>query len=353
MSVLELEALLAPISPDNPCGEDLQYDADFIALESAMQGKPEQQYGETIIPAESPDWKNAKKLALSLVARTKDLRVTCHLARSLVETDGLVGLADGLALTRGYLEQNWDGIHPQLDPEDAMDPTERVNVISSLADRMSSVAQILNAPLVRSNVMGTFSMRNVQEARGEAPIVGDDPPPDAAAIEAAFMDCELESLRDTANGAAQAHEHAVAIESTLTRCVGAANAVSMDSLTDTTALIRDFLQAKLRVREQNSGSSDGTLGEAELESAGASAAGGPAIAGEIRSREDVVRVLDKICDYYERCEPSSPLPMLLRRAKRLATKSFLDILEDMTPDGVTQARLIGGVDSSSKSYDDD
>jgi type VI secretion system protein ImpA len=54
--------------------------------------------------------------------------------------------------------------------------------------------------------------------------------------------------------------------------------------------------------------------------------------------------LDKICDYYERYEPSSPLPMLLKRAKRLATKSFLDILEDLTPDGVSQARIIGGVE---------
>ena len=352
MSVLEIETLLASVSPEEPCGEDLQYDADFIALESAMQGKPEQQYGETIIPAEGPEWKEAKELAISLAARTKDFRVACHLARALVELDGLVGLADGLALTRGYLEQYWDNSHPLLDPEDAMDPTERVNVISSLADRNTTVDQILNVPLVRSTVMGTFSMRNVQESRGEAPVIGEDPPPDAAAIEAAFLDCDIEVLRETANAAAQSHEHAVAIEATLTRCVGAANAVSMDALSDSLALVRDFLQSKMQAREQDAGSAGGALVETGLEAAGTAAGGGPAIAGEIRSREDVVRALDKICDYYERCEPSSPLPMILRRAKRLATRSFLDILEDMTPDGVSQARLIGGVDSSSDSYDE-
>jgi len=72
--------------------------------------------------------------------------------------------------------------------------------------------------------------------------------------------------------------------------------------------------------------------------------GGQAISGEIRSREDVLRTIDKICEYYERYEPSSPLPMLLKRAKRLATKSFLDILEDLTPEGLSQARMIGGVE---------
>jgi type VI secretion system protein ImpA len=64
--------------------------------------------------------------------------------------------------------------------------------------------------------------------------------------------------------------------------------------------------------------------------------------GEIRSRDDVIRVLDRICEYYERHEPSSPLPMLLRRAKRLATMSFLDILRELAPDGVAQAEALGG-----------
>jgi len=39
------------------------------------------------------------------------------------------------------------------------------------------------------------------------------------------------------------------------------------------------------------------------------------------------------------------VPLLLKRARRLVTKSFLDILEDLAPEGVTQARQIGGVSS--------
>ncbi|HEY3595873.1 MAG TPA: hypothetical protein VGL13_18440, partial [Polyangiaceae bacterium] len=65
--------------------------------------------------------------------------------------------------------------------------------------------------------------------------------------------------------------------------------------------------------------------------------------GEIRSRDDVVRTLDKIVDYYRRCEPSSPVPLFLERCKRLVSMNFLDILRDMTPDALSQAEVVTGI----------
>ena len=66
---------------------------------------------------------------------------------------------------------------------------------------------------------------------------------------------------------------------------------------------------------------------------------------EIRTREDVIRVLDKLCEYYAQHEPSSPLPLLLKRAKRLTTLSFMEIIQDLAPDAVAQAMSIGGPDA--------
>jgi type VI secretion system protein ImpA len=53
-------------------------------------------------------------------------------------------------------------------------------------------------------------------------------------------------------------------------------------------------------------------------------------------------MLDKICAYYSRYEPSSPVPLLLQRAKRLVSKDFMEILQDLTPDSVSQAQKICG-----------
>ena len=74
----------------------------------------------------------------------------------------------------------------------------------------------------------------------------------------------------------------------------------------------------------------------------AGAALGPALSGEIRSREDVVRAIDKICAYYARFEPTSPLPLLLDRCKRLVSSSFLDIIRDLAPDSVSQVERLAG-----------
>ena len=69
-----------------------------------------------------------------------------------------------------------------------------------------------------------------------------------------------------------------------------------------------------------------------------------AAAGEIRSRDDAVRVLDRVSEYFRKNEPSSPVPLLLQRAKRLISKDFMEILRDLTPQGVSEAEMIGGVD---------
>ncbi len=67
-----------------------------------------------------------------------------------------------------------------------------------------------------------------------------------------------------------------------------------------------------------------------------------ALSGEIGSRADVVRVLDKICEYYERFEPASPVPMFMKRAKRLVTMSFVDVIKDLAPDAMARIEVFAG-----------
>ena len=66
------------------------------------------------------------------------------------------------------------------------------------------------------------------------------------------------------------------------------------------------------------------------------------VSDEVSSRDDVIRLLDKICDYYSEHEPSSPVPLLLNRAKRVAKMSFLELLRDLAPGGLDQAEALGG-----------
>jgi type VI secretion system protein ImpA len=49
-----------------------------------------------------------------------------------------------------------------------------------------------------------------------------------------------------------------------------------------------------------------------------------------------------LCDYYRSVEPSSPIPLLLRRAQRLVDKDFMQIISQLTPDAIASLRIIIG-----------
>ena len=125
--------LLADVAPDAPCGANLEYDAEFLQLQERATPRAEQQYGDTVIPAEAPDWRAVERLALALSARTKDLRVIACLARSWIEQHGIPGYADALALVANLLERRWDDLHPRLDADGEPDPTLRMNALAEIA----------------------------------------------------------------------------------------------------------------------------------------------------------------------------------------------------------------------------
>jgi type VI secretion system protein ImpA len=74
----------------------------------------------------------------------------------------------------------------------------------------------------------------------------------------------------------------------------------------------------------------------------ASPAGSPGL-GRVQSREEAIRALHAVADFFRQTEPSSPIPMLLERASRLVSKDFLAVLSDLTPDAVVQARRAVGL----------
>lgn len=341
MAILDVDRLLEPVSDDSPCGPNLEYDDLYAAFERAARGKAEQQYGETIIPAESADWHEVRRLGMDLVERTKDLRVACQLARGMVETLGLSDFAATLALVRGYVERYWATVHPQLDPDDGNDPTLRVNTVASLNDAGTMIRSLRSAPIVDVRGLGRFSLRDMGIATGDIPPVPDEEPPKLETIEAAFGQCDIDELKANTEAVRQSLEHLEVIDSTITDQVGAARAVGLEDLRTTLRELSQVLTTNLRRREPEA-APDTTDELPAAESAGEPGQAAPRSSGEIRTREDVVAALDRICQYYNRYEPSSPLPLLLRRAKRLATKSFMEIMKDLTPDSIPQLQQLAG-----------
>src|SRR6266568_2808549 len=112
MPELDIDALQTPLPGDDPCGPNLEYDPAFQALQDAAAGKPERQYGSTIIPAEPPDWAAVHQQALALAMRTRDLRVVAWLTRSAARVEGFCAAVRGLQLMRALLDRYWAQVHP-------------------------------------------------------------------------------------------------------------------------------------------------------------------------------------------------------------------------------------------------
>jgi type VI secretion system protein ImpA len=336
---------LEEISTELPCGEDLEYDPEFGEMERSAQGKPEQQIGDTLIPTEEADWLAVKARATSLFKRTKDLRVAVYLTRSLLHTEGLPGLRDGLTLIQGLLENYWDSVHPQLDPDDNNDPTLRINTLTTLYDPETVLHSLREAILVNSPLLGRFSLRDILITLGKLslPASSDEKAVEISTINAAFMDAPLDDLQNTADAINQSIECVSAIESQLMDKVGAKQMGDFSTLLNLLREAQHIMTEHLSQR--GASASDGeaiATSEVENETPGTQASV-QSFPNSINSQEDVIRVLDMACDYFKRHEPSSPVPLLLQRAKRLVAKDFMEILRDLTPAGVTQAEEISGV----------
>lgn len=338
--MIDVAALLQPIHPDAPCGENLEYDPAFGEMERSAVGKPEQQFGDKIIPGEEPNWRDVSRNAAGVLKRTKDLRAAVLLARAELALSGFQSFAAVLELIRGYVGQYWDTVFPQLDPDDDNDPALRVNTLESLCDEEATLDLFRLAPLVSSRTVGRFNLRDIAVADGEvraAPDVTD--PPDWAVINAAFADCAAEELTADALAIKASVEHLVEIEKGFSDRVGGGNGVSFQPLKSLFKTVDKIYSEQLTKRGLMQGavaSGDDASGQNMV------AATQQISSGEIRSRQDVVATLDKICEYYVKHEPSSPLPLLLQRCKRLVTASFLEIIQDVIPEAMSQAEAIGG-----------
>ncbi|HWE72369.1 MAG TPA: type VI secretion system protein TssA [Stellaceae bacterium] len=351
---IDTQALLEPNSDEAPSGASVEYDPRYIELEILARGvaQEEDSAGRIIREAQPPDWAEVERIALELCQETKDLRVAIYLARAALARDGLPGLRDALDLMSGYLTRHWSSVYPQLDPDDNNDPSARVNTVASLCDNDTMLRALRLTPLTQSRQFGRISYRDYAMATGAMPAAtngrdDEEKMPDSLRLDAAFADTDIAFISESQAAAAGALEALSTIDKTLDQELGPGNGPELTPLEKLLGDIKGLLDRELAKRGGGESlEEEGSEGPAMADGAaerGAGAGRGLAAGGAVRSRDDVLLLLDKICRYYSDYEPSSPVPLILNRTRRLVTMSFLDILKDLTPGGVQEFGLIAGI----------
>ncbi|WP_039002359.1 type VI secretion system protein TssA [Falsihalocynthiibacter arcticus] len=331
-----MNSLLVNFGDDAPSGEDLEYDAIFASLLLAVQPGEERQVGDQIIEAEAPKDAEIIEKATAVLERSHDLRAAVYLAASRVRTQGFEGLAEVTGYIRGCLEQYWESCHPQLDDEDDDDPTLRVNTILGLSDSDMMLKWIRLAPLTMSQAFGRISLRDIAISEGEATAsAGAERTLDAAGISAAFQDTDSEELRLIYDSALAVLEDVRAIDGVFDEKIPGLGP-------DLSPLVKMVNRAVVRLGNEVGADVEEIAEEVE-EGGVAPVKATSAPAGTISTRRDVENAIDRILAYYSANEPSSPVPVMLHRAKRLIGADFLTIMKDMAPDGVDNVMRVGGI----------
>lgn len=338
-SDLDLRQLLSPIQDDAPCGPNLEYDPDFVLLESLIEGRPEQQYGDAVIPAEEPDWLQAGRQAKQLLLRSKDLRIANHYLRSLIHSEGLTGLSSGLDLFAGLMQTYWETLHPSLHIDGELDPLARFFAISALSNPMGFLRDARDCVLLKYQNT-SLSLRDIEQA-------GLNNKTDSGLS----RDQVVLILKQGLAGDAGVLEH-------LERCSNALNSIEaqgkvalVDSDAPDLSSARQLMESTLRFCRQCVEPEPQVEVEAEMPLTTNLEAGSPAMPlvkasgnalGAINSRQDAERAIQLMCQYFKEHEPTNPAPLLLMRALRVMSMNFIDIMKDMAPDAVARIETIAG-----------
>ena len=350
---IDLEALLAPLEAgEGGAGEDLRGDfsptSPYQRLRDARAAaRAEERARDSDGDTESPPaeaWRDVARIGQEVLsARAKDFEVAAWLTEALVRQVGLDGLAAGARLITGLCEQYWDAGFPQPD-EDGLDA--RAAPIGGLAGSGGdgTVMQPLRRLALFRRTDGTpLGLYQWDQAEETAGIVNEERlaarraagVPELATLQAeARMDRAF--LSGVGQAAAAARDAWLAMEQATDARFGA----EAPATRNVTRLLDRIIEvvgglggapAEAAPVVAAAAAASPSPGSATM--AAAPAPGGPAV---LATREDALRELGRIAEYFRRTEPHSPLSYTLEEAVRRGRMTLAELLAEVLPD--TEAR---------------
>lgn len=329
------------------------------------------------------DWAAVLERAEELRARGRDLRLLVIVTRALANEEGLAGLAQGLTLIAKTFDQHWDTMHPALranaPPRDAA--LRRINALLDLQNGQEGLlANLRQMAFFSPRAIGPISGRDLEQAALDERVMLQEAASGLGTAEkAALTSAHNQLLNRVRTGCAAQIDQAADVMTSLLAdaraaiaaldAVDAALNARIDGHGATVPELKKFLQRLLTTLERNSGAGATANGAAKAAPQAAAEPAMPARNGHgaetmasvaspvdagaglpdrINSRDEVVKCLDLVVAFYDRTEPSSPIPHLARRVRRMVHMDFVELMEDLAPSGLKEFRLLAGVPDPKK-----
>lgn len=371
---MDLEPFLVPVADGSASGSELRNDPRFHAVERLMEPAARSFRLENVrnggTGSANIDWSDILAQSADLAQTGRDLRLLVIVARALANAEGFDGLAQGLGLLTSTVEGYWDSVHPTLreSPSPREAATRRINSLFQLENAENGLLCDLEFTVVLSpRGLGSITVGDLcaggmtrNQAQNEMPSgLGEK---EVAELMARY---EARVSRVTTGCRAQAVERPDDMASLVQSIEAARAALSAFETALTARVAENGVGVKFKELDkllsralvpltaaqgqaiQGAAASEVTaMAEpfAAPSTNGAHPPAGGGIPGSVNSRRDVERCLDMIIDFYERTEPSSPIPHLARRMRKMVPMNFLQLMEEIAPSGMKEFKNVAGVD---------
>ncbi|HEX8240431.1 MAG TPA: type VI secretion system protein TssA [Allosphingosinicella sp.] len=322
----DIEALLQPLEGENPAGPDLGYDEKRQEIERAFEASAAPDSSEAV------DWRRVIDLITEQAQLTRDLLLPIYLVRAGARSDRMETIEFGCDYLAGLCENFWETMHPGLEEYGFVG---RKGPCESLVSIREFIGPLRRMTLVAHPRFGRFTGEDLERFAREGESAQNYGP-----FRAAVAEVPAEEIKSTV-------ERLAAIRGALARVDGIlsanANGDTSTNFAPAYAAI-DAIRAGLAPYFSGLDEAAAAPGEKGGENGGsavsAAESDGGRPRGAIESREDVVKALDAVVDYYRRREPGSPVPVAIERAKRWVHLDFLAALQDIAPDSIAEARRV-------------
>lgn len=345
--MIDPEVLTRPLSPEAPCGPDLdtEGDLDYMNLMARVEGDLPASF--FAFDRASIDFKADCAALEALLARSLDLRPVVMLAKLATLDRNLGSFTDWLSVCANLLSAYWGPVHPSADEGQA---ALRSAVLQSLDDLPTVILPLQYAPLVSSRRTGTITFRHHLVAIGEVARREGESEIDGAGIEQALAGAEIGELVDLRDLLARLAGAVESIRKTWMTQAGFDDAPTLERLPKLVGRMLTFIGDEVSRRAPDAPKpADAETEEGPAEDAAdapqaetALSLGGSAI--RIGSAAAAAKAFAGVIGYLVVFEPSNPALLLVHQAQQLVGRSFVEIMQLLMPDAMSQARITVGVE---------
>ncbi len=323
---MDLASLLEPVSEESQVGEDLSYSAERHEIEQAFEYDP-------AAPGAGPsvDWRKIIALIEEQSKLTKDVWLAIYLMRSGIKIGKLSVVSDGANMLVGLLDQYWETVHPSLEEYEFRGRKSPCEVLTKFGLFLSPFQNMI---LVSHNRWGEFSGAEIYALAKEA-----EAREGFGMFCSAMAETPVEDIREISSHLQNIRDAVARVDVILMDNAAEDTGVDFNPtyeiLDNQIKSIAQFASLALGAEQEDQLSQDDS--DLDTESSG----GSPTkTLSAVETRDDVIKALEAVADYYRRKEPGSPVAAMILRARGWVNLDFISIMRDLAPGSLDEVERV-------------